>query len=56
VTSDNGVVTLSVMAQNSYSLMVSGQAKTPVLSVCFALDASDGDFMNDSRPGHIDSR
>jgi len=30
VTSDNGVITLSVMAQKPY---VSGQAKTPVLSV-----------------------
>jgi hypothetical protein len=33
VTSDNGVITLSLMAQKPYALMVSGQAKTPVLSV-----------------------
>jgi hypothetical protein len=25
-----------------------------VLAFCFALDASDGDFMNDSHPAHID--
>lgn len=33
VTSDKGVITLSVMAQKSYGLIVSGQPKTPVLSV-----------------------
>jgi hypothetical protein len=33
VNSDNGVITLSVMAQKPYALIVSGQAKTPVLSV-----------------------
>ena len=33
VSSGNGVVTLSVMAQKPYALIVSGQAKTPVLSV-----------------------
>ncbi len=33
VTSDKGVVTLSVSAQKSYGLIVSGEAKTPVLSV-----------------------
>ncbi len=33
VTSDKGVTTLSVMAQKPYGLIVSGQAKTPVLSV-----------------------
>jgi hypothetical protein len=33
VTSENGVVTLSVMAQKPYSVIVSGPAKTPVLSV-----------------------
>jgi len=33
VTSYNGVVTLSVMAQKPYSLIVSGQAKTPALAV-----------------------
>jgi hypothetical protein len=33
VASDNGVITLSVMAQKPYSVLVSGQAKTPVLSV-----------------------
>jgi hypothetical protein len=33
VTADNGVVTLSVMAKKSYAVIVSGQAKTPVLSV-----------------------
>jgi len=33
VTSDNGIVTLSVPAQKPYALTVSGQAKTPVLSV-----------------------
>ena len=25
-----------------------------MLAFCFALDASDGDFMNDSHPAHID--
>ena len=33
VTADNGIVTMSVMAQKPYALIVSGQAKTPVLSV-----------------------
>jgi hypothetical protein len=33
VTSDNGVITLSGMAQKPYALIVSGQAKAPVLSV-----------------------
>jgi hypothetical protein len=33
VTSDNGVITLSVMAQKPYGLIVSGQAMTPALSV-----------------------
>ena len=33
VTSESGVITLSVMAQKSYALTVSGRAKTPVLSV-----------------------
>ena len=33
VTSDNGVVTLSVMAQKPYSLIVAGQAKTAALGV-----------------------
>lgn len=33
VTSDKGGVTLSVMAQKSYSVIVSGQPKTPILSV-----------------------
>ena len=33
VTSDNGVITLSVMAQKPYALIFSGQPKTPVLSV-----------------------
>ncbi len=33
VTSDKGVITLSVTAQKPYELIVSGQAKSPVLSV-----------------------
>jgi hypothetical protein len=33
VSSDKGVITLSVMAQKPYALMASGQAKTPILSV-----------------------
>jgi hypothetical protein len=33
VTSENGLVTLSVMAQKPYALIVSGPAKTPVLSI-----------------------
>jgi hypothetical protein len=33
VTSDKGVVTMSVAAQKSYGLIVSGEAKTPVLAV-----------------------
>ena len=33
MTSENGTVVLSVMAQKPYSLTVSGQAKTPVLSI-----------------------
>jgi hypothetical protein len=33
VTTDHGVVTLSVGAQKPYSLTVSGQAKAPVLSI-----------------------
>jgi hypothetical protein len=33
VTSNKGVVTLSVMAQKPYTLIASGQTKTPVLSV-----------------------
>ena len=33
VTADNGVVTLSVSAQKPYAVIVSGQPKTPVLSV-----------------------
>lgn len=33
VTSDKGVITMSVMAQKPYGLIVSGHAKTPVLSV-----------------------
>jgi hypothetical protein len=33
VASDNGVTTLSVMAEKPYAVIVAGQAKTPVLSV-----------------------
>jgi hypothetical protein len=33
VTSDSGIIRLSVTAQKPYGLIVSGQAKTPVLSV-----------------------
>src|SRR5271157_4348864 len=33
VTTDNGIITLSVMAQKPYALIVSGQTRTPVLSV-----------------------
>ena len=33
VSSDKGIITLSVMAQKPYTLIASGQAKTPVLSV-----------------------
>ena len=33
VASDKGVITLSVKAQKSYGVIVSGEAKTPVLSV-----------------------
>ena len=33
VASDNGVTTLSVMAQKPYAAIVAGQAKTPALSV-----------------------
>ena len=33
VTSENGIVTLSVVAQKPYALIASGQEKTPVLTV-----------------------
>lgn len=53
VTSDNGIVTLSIAAQKPYAVIASGQAKTPVLSVTCQQKGKKFSHMITFSPGGI---